>query len=775
MYLIKIKGIVQGVGFRPFVYKEAIKNNVKGYVLNTGSGVLILTNKKEFKDIFKKLPPLAKINEIKINDVSDKYNEKDYNDFKIIKSKNTSKNEETILPADIFLCNDCINELNDKNNRRYNYYFITCTNCGPRFSMIKDYPYDRPFTSMGEFKMCKACKKEYTNPLDRRYHAQTIACKNCGPKLKLMNNNKIINEKDDIKKIKITADLLRKNKIIAIKGIGGFHITSILNNIAIKKIKSALNRYDKPFAIMVKDINMAKKYVILNKKEEEILTSSIRPIVILEKKNKKLNKETSELNTLGIMMPYTALHYLLFKFINKPLIMTSANIPGEPIITNEKEIINKKITTNILTNERKIINKVDDSVIKVIQNKPLIIRRSRGFAPIPIKLPIKCKDTLALGAEMNNTICIAKNNNAFLSGHIGTTSNFKTFEFFKKNIQTMLKITKAKPKIITCDLHPEYETTKYAKYLAKKLNAKLIKIQHHKAHVASVSGEYNLKDYIGISCDGLGFGEDNKIWGGEIFDVKNNSKFKRIGKLEDQIMLSGDSSTVNPKKMLFGILNKIFNEEELIKLKLFKKSETKLYIKQIKENFNIYKTSSAGRIIDAISAIFNLCEKTTYDARSAMLLESFADDFHNYKKKENDFNKLKPIIKNINGIDTLMTTPLIKYVFINRKINKNNNYQNDHNKYLANMAFEYIAKGLYLIAKKNKNFDEQDIITKVKNIFLKNNKNKKIVFSGGVAYNNQISSYLLNKGVILNKNVPCGDGGISYGQCIIANSLKNKF
>jgi hydrogenase maturation protein HypF len=785
MYLIKIKGIVQGVGFRPFVYKEAIKHNIKGYVLNTGSGVEILTNKKEFIEIFKNIPKLAKIDNIELIGVSSNYNENNYQDFKILKSENIQNNEETILPSDIYICKDCINELNDKNNKRYNYYFITCTNCGPRFSIIKDYPYDRPFTSMDKFKMCKDCKKEYTNPLDRRYHAQTIACKNCGPKLKLVINKKIINEKDDIEKIKKTTEILKKDEIIAIKGVGGFHLTGIMTNKSAIKIKKALNRFHKPFAIMVKDIEMAKKYVIISKKEEKILSSQIRPIVILKKKDNTKYKEISELDSLGVMMPYTALHYLLFKFINKPIIMTSANIPSEPIITQEKEIINQNITNNILTHEREIINRVDDSVIKVINDKPLILRRSRGFAPIPIKLPFKCEDTLALGAELNNTICIAKKDNAFLSGHIGTTSNLKTFEFFKKTIEIMLKITKTNPKIIACDLHPGYETTKYAKILAKKFNAKLIQIQHHKAHVASVAGEYNLKNYIGISCDGLGYGEDEKIWGGEIFDV-NNSQFKRIGKLEDQFMIGGDLCTINPKKMLFSILTKIFDEKKLIKLKLFNEKESKLYIKQLKENFNIHQTSSTGRVIDAISAIFQLCDKTTYEARSAMLLESFGEDkiyFNKYKKynytnnnrsnnkiiNNNTYNNqiIKPIIKNINGIDTLMTTPLIKHIFLNKTNDIFNNQK------LANIALNYIANGLFEIANKYaiKNQNNYYFKNKLFDFFDKNkNINKRIVFSGGVAYNNQITNNLINKKVIINKNIPCGDGGISYGQCIIANS-----
>lgn len=716
-YKIFVQGIVQGVGFRPYIYRKAKEYNLHGYVKNTGNGVEIIVNDPDFLKKLTDLPPLAKITDYRVNEIKIKQS---YSDFLILKS--TESKGETTLPADIFMCNDCLKELRDKKNRRYDYYFITCTNCGPRFSMITDYPYDRPLTSMNEFKMCPSCEKEYTNPLDRRYHAQTIACKDCGPKLKLMEKKKDISDISDKKTIKKTVDIIKKGEPVSIKGVGGFHICALSDDESVLKVRNLLNRFHKPFAVMVKDIEMAKKIAYVSQEEEQNLISPQRPIVILKKKKNDF-KQVSELNSIGVMLPYTALHYLMFDFIDKTLLMTSCNIPGEPVEITEK------IGKYFLTHERKIVNRCDDSVLKVINGKTFFLRRSRGYTPIPVKLPIICKDTIAVGAELNNMICTAKKNKCYMSQYIGETSKYETFEFLKESVNNFVQLTRLKPEIIACDLHPGYNSSFYAKELAEKYDAKLVQIQHHKAHVASVAAEHNILDYVGISTDGLGYGDDGKIWGGEIFQVKNGNNFTRIGQLEEQPQLGGDTATVYPKKMLFGILSKILDEKELIKLGFFVKKETQVYLRMLQNKKNIPLTSSVGRILDAASSFLGFCDERTYDGRPAMILESKAS-------KPLD---LTPVFSKKNGKTILRTTPLFKFLIENKEKDKGR---------LAATVQTYIAQGLFEIANKN---------------------NHKIVFSGGVAYNSMISSYMMKKGVLFNKEIPCGDGGICYGQAYLSN------
>lgn len=721
MYKIFVQGIVQGVGFRPYIYRKAKELGLVGSVKNTGNGVEIIINDKEFVEKLTDLPPLARITESSFQKVSDS---KTYDDFHILKS--TYSKGETDLPADTFMCNDCLEELKDPKNRRHNYYFITCTNCGPRFSMIHDYPYDRPLTSMNEFTMCSRCKKEYTNPLDRRYHAQTIACKDCGPQLKLLDDKKDISGSSDLKTIEKAVRLLQSKNAVVIKGVGGFHICSLCDSDSVKQVRSLLHRPDKPFAVMVKNLEMAKNIACVSAKEEELLKSPQRPIVAIQKKQKTSFMSVSELDTIGIMYPYTALHYLLFDFIDEPLVMTSCNFPGEPVSINEK------IGKYFLTHERKIVNRCDDSVMKVIEDKPFFLRRSRGFTPLHIRLPINCMDTIAVGAELNNVICMVKNNKSYLSQYIGDTSKYETFNFLKDTVYNFIKLTRLKPKIIACDLHPTYNSTVFAKELAKKYNAKLVQIQHHKAHVASVAAEHKITNYVGISIDGLGYGEDGTIWGGELFNVKNGNNFTRIGHLEEQPQLGGDSATLYPKKMLFGILSKILDDNELIKLGFFNEKESRLYLKVLDNNFNVSITTSAGRILDAVSALLGLCDIRTYDGRPAMILESFAT-------KPYDF---KPVISNKNGKSVLMTTPLFDFIL--------NNIDKDKSR-LAATAQMYLANGFYQIAKQ------------------KAGKQVPIVLSGGVAYNRMISEFMIKNDVVVHKDMPCGDGCICFGQSYLSN------
>jgi hydrogenase maturation protein HypF len=596
--------------------------------------------------------------------------------------------------------------------------------------MIEDFPYDRPFTSMHQFKMCPQCKREYTDPLNRRYHAQTIACKKCGPKLRFLSNGKDISGRSDTQTIGKAIDLVKSGEILSIKGVGGFHVCSLCNDESVRKVRELFHRPHKPYALMVKDVEMVEQIAHVSEKEKELLQSPQRPIVVLKKKKKHSFKFVSELDTIGVMLPYTALHYLLFDYINEPFLMTSCNLPGEPVSITEK------IGKYFLTHERRIVNRCDDSVLKVIFDTTFFLRRSRGYTPIPVIFPIECQDTIAVGAELNNVICIAKKNKCYLSQYIGDTSKYETNNFLKDSIMKFIHLTRLKPQIIACDLHPGYTSTIFAKELADIYNAKLIQIQHHQAHVASVAAEHNLTDYVGISMDGLGYGDDGRLWGGEIFLVRKGNTFTRVGHLEEQPQLGGDSATIYPKKMLFGILSKILTEKELLKFRLFDEKESRIYFKILHNNFNVQHTTSTGRILDAVSALLGLCEKRTYDGRPAMILESIATTPLEFE----------PVFSQEQGKTILMTTPLFDFLLKNK----------EEKGKLAATAQMYIAKGLYEIAK-----------TALKK------KNIPIVFSGGVAYNRMISGFMRQHGVLVNRELPAGDGGICYGQAYLANINKN--
>ncbi|MFW6449448.1 MAG: carbamoyltransferase HypF [Nanoarchaeota archaeon] len=721
MYCLIISGRVQGVGFRPFIYRIAKENDLKGEITNEGYGVKIIVDKKSsILDALKTPPPLAKIHSVEIHKIAPGT----YTSFTIKKSSKSKG--KTLLPPDIYVCSNCLNELKNPKNRRYRYYFITCTDCGPRYSITEKLPYDRETTSMKDFQMCPECRKEYTNPADRRYHAQTIACPHCGPRLKLLDNKKKTIETSEEAAIKKAAELIKKNKSIGIKGIGGMHLVSNCTKNAVMQVRKLLKRPHKPFAVMFKDLSMLKKYAAPTKEETEEMKSPKSPIVIVKKKNEHMLKEVTELDSIGAMFPYTGLHYLLFDYLNEPLVFTSLNMPGEPISKEEN------LAEFFLTHERSIVNRCDDSVLKLIRGQPLLLRRSRGFVPTPIEISEQCRPTLALGGETNNTIALADKNRVYLSQHIGDCSNFKTINYLKETVKKFMQLTQIYPEIIATDMHPGYETNEFASELSRELNTKLVKVQHHKAHIAGVAAENNLKDYVGIACDGMGYGDDGTLWGGEVFRV-NEGCFKRIGHLEPQFMIGGDSAAKFPKKMLFAILSKIMSEEELLKHDLFPENEARLYLKQLKQRFNVFATSSTGRVLDAVASLLGICDIATYEGRPAMLLESSSERSY----------KINPVIETRKGKKILMTTPLIEYLKENLSLNKQR---------LAATAQKYVAEGLYKIVK---------------------GEDLPIVFSGGVAYNRIITEYMLDKGVYLPKVVPAGDGGLCVGQCIIANQHLN--
>ena len=513
-YLYTIEGFVQGVGFRPFIYKIAIKYNLTGFVLNDSNGVIvevegIESNIKLFEEYLSiDLPPLAKITHLQkcsippINSVK----------FEIIKTKVT-QTKTTLVSPDVKVCDDCLEDIKIEGKYK-NYFSINCTNCGPRYSIIKTVPYDRVSTSMSKFPFCESCQSEYENPYNRRYHAQAISCKNCGPQLHLVDNKNTIIKTQNI--YTTIASYIKNGKIIAIKGIGGFHIVCNANDDGIiQKLRLSKNRPTKPFAIMCKDIHSIKHLAILSTEEEKILSSKEAPIVIVKKKDVcSLNISdfvAPNINRVGCFLPYTPFLHLLFQKLESSIIATSANLSGEPIIIEKKDILKKlPFVDYIVDFNRDIENALDDSLVQVVNNDIQTLRNARGYTPKVIKLPkTYSKKVLAIGANQKNTISILLEDNLIISPHIGDLDSIKAFEYFERTIETFKKFYDFEPEIIVCDKHPNYETTKWA----KKQTIPIIQVQHHLSHIYACKAEFLLeKEYLGFSFDGTGYGDDGTLW-----------------------------------------------------------------------------------------------------------------------------------------------------------------------------------------------------------------------------------------------------------------------
>lgn len=676
-YEIKIKGIVQGVGFRPFIYKLAQDLNLKGWVKNTGEGVIIEVEciAEEliiFTEKIKQEKPLpSDIYSLEIKQLS----YLNYQEFTIKKSDsiNSIKKTAVVLP-DLNICSDCLAEIVNKKNRRYRYPFINCTNCGPRYSIIKNLPYDRISTTMKKFVMCKECEKEYHNPLNRRFHAQPNACEKCGPHLELWNKKGNCLEKYD-QGLLTTVELIKSGKIIAIKGLGGFHlIVDAQNKSAIKKLRLLKNRPHKPFALMYPNLEQIKRDCFVSNIEENILLSPASPIVLLKRINSKNNSFICEEVTpqnpyLGIMLPYTPLHHLLLKELNFPVIATSGNLKNEPICIDELEALTRlnTIADYFLIHNRPIFRPVDDSIVRVINNEIMILRRARGYAPLPLNLPnfnqYDSSNILALGGHLKNTISITFNKQIFLSQHLGNLETPESLNTYEKTINNLSNIYDFKPDLIACDAHPDYYSTKYAETLSNSKNQQIpiIKVQHHLAHIFSTIAEHNVQfPLLGIAWDGTGYGLDNTIWGGEFFLITNNN-IQRIASFLPFLLLGGNQAIIEPKRIALALLLQVFNNLENIPKKLdliesFSAQELTIFNTMLSKQINSPFTSSVGRLFDGVSALLNIIKKVSFEGQAAMELEFIINDlittesypFHwEYKPNCCSYIDWKPIVKNI--------------------------------------------------------------------------------------------------------------------------------
>ncbi len=630
-----IAGIVQGVGFRPFVFRLAAELGLTGWVRNSPAGVeLELQGRAEQLAGFRQrlqteLPPLAVISSLESRDLPLVHDE---TGFEILASSD-GRREPQIAP-DSALCTDCLRELFDPADRRYRHPFITCTNCGPRWTIVTGIPYDRPLTTMAGFPLCASCEAEYRNPLDRRFHAQPIACPDCGPRLSLLPGHA-----DPLQQ---AIALLQRGEIVAIKGLGGYHLAvDACNNQAVVRLRQRKQRDEKPFAVMVPDLATARQLADLEELEERLLAGPEAPVVIVRRHfgdtipNQKADlghvPEISPLvapgsRWIGLMLAYTPLHLLLFSGTGlKALVMTSANASDEPMLSDDAEAAEQLagIADAILTHNRVIQVRTDDSVLRVFQGRPLFYRRSRGYVPRPVPLPFDAGKILAVGAELKNTVCLTRGREAFLSQHIGDLKNEATLATFCRTIDHLGTIMEISPELVACDRHPDYLSTRYA----EELGLPLVRVQHHHAHMASCMAENGLEgDVIGVVFDGTGLGDDGTIWGGE-FLVGGYAALQRAGHLKQVRLPGGDLAAREPWRMAAAWLHAELGEAvwQLPGMPVLAATECRLLQAMLERGINAPFSSSAGRLFDAAAFLVGAATRNSFDGQAGMALEALAE------------------------------------------------------------------------------------------------------------------------------------------------------
>jgi hydrogenase maturation protein HypF len=655
---IEVKGIVQGVGFRPFVYQLANRYELTGKVANTSSGVSIYIegdpkNIERFcSELGENSPPLAHV--IHVSTHSEQV--KGFSHFTIAQSRDHVA-KSTLISPDVSICNECLNELFDPENRRYRYPFINCTNCGPRYTIIHDIPYDRPNTTMKRFAMCKECRFEYSDPGNRRFHAQPNACPRCGPHVILLDRRKRkVPGQDPLER---AIALLKQGFILAVKGLGGFHLAvDAENDKAVARLRRRKCREEKPFAVMAKDVPSIRKFAQIEPGEEALLLSPQRPIVLLRKKEPNpLSREVSpRKNTFGVLLPYTPLHHLLLDYDFRALVMTSGNISEEPLARENEEALERLsgVADFFLVHNREIHLRCDDSIVSYIDGATRLLRRSRGYVPTPIFLNSKVPQILACGGHLKNTVCLTRQNQAFLSQHIGDLENLPTYQCFESTIELMKRILHIHPSITAHDLHPDYLSTRYAEACQ---DVQKLGVQHHHAHIVSCMVENRVDGpVIGLSFDGAGYGTDGTIWGGEIL-VSEFDRFERAAHLSYVPMPGGASAIKEPWRMAISYLYHAFGDAlwnlNLPLLKDIDEKKIKIIIEMSSKQINSPDTSSMGRLFDGIAAIAGIRNAVSYEGQAATELEMFAatesKENYDYEWTSGDEHRilLQPIISGV--------------------------------------------------------------------------------------------------------------------------------
>ena len=750
-----VTGVVQGIGFRPHIYKVAHELELAGFVQNTSSGVTIEVEGESVQvDKFslrlrRNGLPLAYITEIYEEEMSL------LGDSEFVIRESKADNDRFVLIApDIAVCDECLHELFDPADRRYRYPFINCTNCGPRYTIIDNIPYDRPNTSMKQFRMCSDCLDEYHDPTNRRFHAQPNACHHCGPALSLYDANGTVVPTDH--PIPETIRLVKSGHIVAIKGLGGFHLAADAGNeIAVRRLRERKHREEKPFAVMTRDISAIRWFACINKEEEHLLSSPQRPIILLTKNGTgHLAPSVAPDNPyIGVMLPYTPLHHLLLEHEELAWVMTSGNLSEEPIAFDNDEATKRLhgIADYFLVHNRNIHLRSDDSVMRVVMGKPQQIRRARGFVPMPVFLKNKVSPILACGAELKNTICLTRANQAFLSQHIGDLKNKESLDFFEQTVVHMQRILAVTPDCIVYDLHPNYLSTRFA--LEQQEIQQRIGVQHHHAHVASCMAEHQLDGpVIGLAFDGTGLGTDQCIWGGEILLV-NGPHFSRLAHLEYVPMPGGDQAVREPWRMALSYLYRVYGDEFMdLPLDFFTtipEDRRRICVSMIQKGVNSPLTSSMGRLFDGVSSLLNICQRATYEGQPAMMLEM---------KRANDAEKFSYAATwNMdNGIYIVPIAPIIKGVV---------------NDLMAGEAVEKVSQRFHATVVELFSRMCVELCTKLGVC--------SVVLSGGVFQNVVLTEGIvrrLNKEKIptyIHKQVPPNDGGVSLGQVWIAAQQMN--
>ena len=633
---IHITGVVQGVGFRPFVYALAKRFSLKGWVRNTSAGVDIEVDGTPetlaaFQEALRKeAPPLARIDEFQV----EKCPPNGYTTFEIVHSEAIAEAFQPISP-DVSLCKDCLRELLDPQDRRYRYPFINCTNCGPRFTIIEDIPYDRPKTTMAAFPMCSACASEYDDPLDRRFHAQPVACPVCGPQIWLEAEGERLAQKDDA--LHAARQMIREGKILAVKGLGGFHLACDATNAqAVAELRRRKLRVDKPFAVMMYEKETVEAHCDLSVEEAALLTSRERPVLILHRRadSNIVSDVAPNQNTLGVMLPYTPLHVLLLEPEDdypEALVMTSGNLSEEPIATENEEARARlaSLADAFLMHDRGIRTRCDDAVARAFQGEIYPLRRARGYAPNAVHLPWDSPPLLATGPELKNTFCLTRGPYAFLSHHIGDLENYETLTAYHDGVAHFERLFRIQPEAIAYDLHPNYMATRYALERAEREGLPTIGVQHHHAHIAACMAEHGMagdRRVIGVSFDGTGYGEDGAIWGGEIL-LADYMGFERALHLSYTRMPGGDAAIHHPWRLALAWLSHagIPWDSDLPPMKIARQKALRVVGRQLELGLNAPLTSSMGRLFDAVSALIGVREDVNYEAQAAIELEMRVD------------------------------------------------------------------------------------------------------------------------------------------------------
>lgn len=747
-------GVVQGVGFRPFVYNLASGLGLGGFVFNDPKGVTVElegddTAISTFLQRFEtEPPPLARIESVKTDMLAPTGFK--MSEFVIVKSGHVGERSVLISP-DIATCKECLDEMNNPEDRRYRYPFINCTNCGPRYTIITDIPYDRSRTTMALFEMCPDCRSEYEDPKNRRFHAEPTCCPVCGPRVEIHDRKGIKIECDN--PVDYAINLLSDGNILAVKGLGGFHLAcNAENDGAVKELRRRKERDKKPFALMAKDMAAVKRIVEVPGAAEEILVGIERPILLLKKgEGNKLSEDIApNSDSLGVMLPYTPLHHLLFKGTLNILVMTSGNQKDEPIAYGNADAKERlgSLSDSFLVHNREIHIRTDDSVSRLIAGKNRFIRRSRGYAPFPVNIPVDTSggEILSVGAELNNTVGLTRGENVFLSHHIGDLHNVPAYEAFVEATGHLKKILEVKPKYIAHDLHPDYLSTRFV----KESSLIQVLVQHHHAHIASVLAESGYTDkVIGLAFDGLGLGTDGTLWGGE-FLICDLEGFERAGHIAAVSQPGGDAAAKRPDRMAYVYLLKEFRDRapshsrEL--LPSLDEGEISLITRMIEKGVNSPLTTGIGRLFDAASALLGICTVNTYHSQAPMELEAVAE----MASGEDDFYPADIDIFP-SGVKIVDTGGIIKGIVddIKRGINASVVSARFHNS---------VAEFTLDVTRRIR--DETSI--------------SKVALSGGVFVNRFLTERLVNIlsendfEVMVNCKVPAGDGGIALGQAAVA-------